>query len=64
MKVNLQFYYIPVCRAKTPISPVKVSQLPLVTEPLEITRQMASVVTEDQYIKIPITMLSLCVCFN
>lgn len=30
VKVNLQFYYIPVCRATTPISSVKVRQLPLV----------------------------------
>lgn len=33
MKINLQFYYIPVCKATTPNSSVKVSLLPLLRTP-------------------------------
>lgn len=72
MKVNLQFYYIPVCRATTPLSPVKVNQLPLVFTPtahncvnvtlaLELPRQMTCVVKENQFVKAVIALLSLCV---
>lgn len=33
MKINLQFYYIPVCKAPTPNSSAKVSFLPLLRTP-------------------------------